>query len=133
MPGVDYVIPRIDFLIENKERVKAYILLHGHDDEIGALPFIYEEVPAPIYGSSVTLKLLEIFTLHVKKDIRYDLRPVKATDVFKIAGRKSDKEDFCREEDFLRCFCRRKKEKCEKGSAGTADRSGIAGTGEIKS
>ncbi|MDY6094490.1 MAG: ribonuclease J [Candidatus Enteromonas sp.] len=88
MPGVDYVIPRIDFLIENKERVKAYILLHGHDDEIGALPFIYEEVPAPIYGSSVTLKLLEIFTLHVKKDIHYDLRPVKATDVFKIAGRK---------------------------------------------
>lgn len=88
MPGVDYVIPRIDYLVANKSRVKAYILLHGHDDEIGALPFIYEQVPAPIYGSSVSLKLLEIFTLHVKKEISYDLHPVKPTDTFMVAGRK---------------------------------------------
>ena len=55
MPGVDYVIPRYDYLEENKKRIRAYFLLHGHDDEIGALAYIYEKCPAPVYGSKVTL------------------------------------------------------------------------------
>ena len=88
MPGIDYVIPRYDYLVENKSRVKAYFLLHGHDDEIGALPYMYPEVPAPVYGSSVTLAMLKVFTTHVNKDPNmYDLRPVAATSAFKVAGR----------------------------------------------
>ena len=47
-PGVDYVIPRFDYLVENKDRIRAYFLLHGHDDEIAALPYIYPEAPAPV-------------------------------------------------------------------------------------
>ena len=88
MPGVDYVIPRYDYLVENKSRVRAYFLLHGHDDEIGALAYIYPEVPAPVYGSAVTLAMLSLFTTHVKKDPKmYDLRPVGPSSTFKVAGR----------------------------------------------
>ena len=88
MPGVDYVIPRYDYLVENKARVRAYFLLHGHDDEIGALAYIYPEVPAPVYGSAVTLAMLSLFTAHVKKDPKmYDLRPVGPSSTFKVAGR----------------------------------------------
>ena len=54
MPGVDYVIPRFDYLVENKSRIKAYFLTHGHDDCIGALSYVYSEAPAPIYCSKVT-------------------------------------------------------------------------------
>lgn len=88
MPGIDYVIPRFDYLIENKHRVKAYLLLHGHDDEVGALAYIYPEVPAPIYGSQATLTMLEIFTKHVKKDpSMFELHPVEPSSTFKVAGR----------------------------------------------
>lgn len=88
MPGVDYVIPRYDYLIENKSRVRAYFLLHGHDDEVGALAYIYPDVPAPIYGSQVTLAMLNIFTQHVKKDPKmYDLHVVEPSSTFKVAGR----------------------------------------------
>ena len=88
MPGVDYVIPRYDYLAENKSRIRAYFLLHGHDDEIGALAYMYEEAPAPIYGSEVTLSMLKLFTAHVKKDPSvFDLRPVAPSSTFKVSGR----------------------------------------------
>lgn len=89
MPGVDYVIPRYDYLVENKERVKAYLLLHGHDDEVGALAYIYKHVPAPIYGTKATLAMLGIFTKHVKLDPHmYNLNPVEPSGTIEIAGRK---------------------------------------------
>lgn len=89
MPGVDYVIPQYDFLVEHKDQIKGYFLLHGHDDEIGALAFIYKDCPAPVYGSKVTLSMLSIFTAHVKRDPKmYDLHPVEPTSTFTVAGRK---------------------------------------------
>ncbi len=88
MPGVDYVIPRLDYLFENKDRIKGYFLTHGHDDVLGALAFIYKEAPAPIYGSRVSLEMLKMFTLHVHKDPKmYDLHPVEPSSVFQVAGR----------------------------------------------
>ena len=57
-PGVDYIIPNFSYLVENKERVKAYFLPHGHDDEIGGLAYLYKDVPAPIYGSKVTIAMM---------------------------------------------------------------------------
>jgi len=88
MPGVDYVIPRYDYLVENKDRIRAYFLLHGHDDEVGALAYIYPDAPAPVYGSHVTLAMLKLFTEHVKKDPKmYDLHVVEPTSTFKVAGR----------------------------------------------
>ena len=89
MPGIDYVIPQYDYLKENKDRIKAYFLLHGHDDETGAIAYIYPDAPAPVYGSAVTLQMLKIFTKHIgrDKDDKYDLRVVAPTSTFKVAGR----------------------------------------------
>ena len=89
MPGIDYIIPNYDYLLENKDRIKAYFLTHGHDDQTGALAFFYEQCPAPIYGSKVTLTMLQMFTRHVGRDPKmYDLHPVEPSCSFQLAGRK---------------------------------------------
>jgi ribonuclease J len=55
MPGVDYIIPNIRYLVENKDMVKAIILTHGHEDHIGGLPFVLQQLKVPIYGASLTI------------------------------------------------------------------------------
>ena len=57
--GIDIVIPDITYLIENKEKVKAILLTHGHEDHVGALPYVLKELSVPIYGSKLTLGLVE--------------------------------------------------------------------------
>ncbi len=56
--GVDIVVPDITFLLENRDKVSAIILTHGHEDHIGALPFILPYVNVPVYGSPFTLALV---------------------------------------------------------------------------
>jgi len=53
--GVDFVIPDFDFLTENREKVRAIILTHGHEDHIGALPYLLKSVPVPVYATPLTL------------------------------------------------------------------------------
>ncbi len=57
LPGVDIVIPDITYLRENQERLRAILLTHGHEDHIGALPYVLDEVEAPVYGTPFTLAL----------------------------------------------------------------------------
>ena len=57
--GIDLVIPDISYLEENARRVRAFILTHGHEDHIGALPYVLPRVKAPIYGTKLTIGLLE--------------------------------------------------------------------------
>ncbi|WP_294241346.1 ribonuclease J [Pseudobutyrivibrio sp.] len=59
MPGVDALIPDISYIKENKERFKGIILTHGHEDHIGALPYILLDVKAPVYGTPLTIALVE--------------------------------------------------------------------------
>ena len=88
MPGIDYVIPDFSYLKAKKEQVRGYFLLNGHDDQIGALAYIYQDVPAPVYGSAVTLGMLKIFMKHVDMDPNmFDLHVVEPSSSFKVAGR----------------------------------------------
>jgi len=57
--GVDVVIPRLDFIVQKKDKLKGIILTHGHEDHIGALPWLMPYVDAPIYSSRFTLSLVE--------------------------------------------------------------------------
>ncbi len=57
MLGIDIVIPDLTYLIENKERVKAIFLTHGHEDHIGALSYVLRHVNVPVYGTRLTLAL----------------------------------------------------------------------------
>lgn len=57
IPGVDYMIPNPNYLIENKDRIKAYILTHGHDESMSGLKYFYNKAPAPIYCTKQTYGL----------------------------------------------------------------------------
>lgn len=59
MLGVDLVIPDIQYLKENEEKVKAILLSHGHEDHIGALPYVLGQINVPVYGTKLTLGLVE--------------------------------------------------------------------------
>jgi ribonuclease J len=60
MWGVDLVIPDFGYLLDKKEHVKAVILTHGHEDHVGALPYLLREIPVPVYGTRLTIGLAEV-------------------------------------------------------------------------
>ena len=59
MLGVDIVIPDIQYVIENKERLKGIFLTHGHEHAIGAVSYVLEQIDAPVYGSKLTIALVK--------------------------------------------------------------------------
>ena len=60
MYGVDIVIPDITYLVKNKDRIRGIVLTHGHEDHIGALPYLLREAPAPVYATALTIGLVEL-------------------------------------------------------------------------
>lgn len=59
MPGVDLVIPDFTYVKENASKLKGILITHGHEDHIGSIPYLLKDVKAPIYGSEITLTLID--------------------------------------------------------------------------
>ena len=88
LPGVDIVIPDIAYLLANRDKVKAILLTHGHEDHIGALPFVLEQLNVPVYGSRLTLALVENKMKEHPK-VKFKGISVKPRNVLKLGDRKS--------------------------------------------
>ncbi len=86
MPGVDYVIPDVQYLIKNKNRVAAIFLTHGHEDHIGALPYVLREINVPVYGTRMTLGIVvnKLREFHLEKKV--SLMQVSAGESVKIGS-----------------------------------------------
>ena len=88
MPGIDLVIPDITYLENNSDRVQGIVLTHGHEDHIGAIPYILQKLSVPIYGTRLTLGIIENKLQEHTLPWKADLRCVKAGDVIRL-GRPS--------------------------------------------
>jgi len=84
MLGIDYVIPDISWLRERSDQVRAICLTHGHEDHIGALPFVLQELNVPIYGTALTLGFVNEKLKEYKLDDQVDLRVIKPRDTVEL-------------------------------------------------
>ncbi len=84
LPGIDLVTPDFTYLIENREHVRALILTHGHEDHIGATPFLLAELDLPVYGTAFTLALVERRLEAHEREEPVRMHEVKPGDVLEI-------------------------------------------------
>jgi len=84
MLGIDYVIPDISWLRERSDNIRAICLTHGHEDHIGALPFVLQELNVPIYGTALTLGFVNEKLKEYKLDGLVELITVKPRDCVEL-------------------------------------------------
>ena len=85
LPGVDIIVPDISYLLENKHKVRGIIITHGHEDHIGGLPYVLNELKIPVYGSKLTLALIES-KLREFKGVEFQGVEVKPKTIVKIGS-----------------------------------------------
>ncbi len=82
--GVDFVIPDIGYVLENRSRFRGILLTHAHDDHIGALPYLLRQIRAPIYGTALTCAMVRERLKEWQLDKEVELIVVKPRQIFNI-------------------------------------------------
>ena len=86
MPGVEVVIPNLDYLTENADRVRAIMITHGHEDHIGAVPYVVDQVAAPVYAPPMAVELLRHKLRESRRLDKTDLRIARPGDTVRAGG-----------------------------------------------
>ena len=90
MLGIDLVIPDISYLVKNADRVRGILITHGHEDHIGAIPYILKQINVPIYGTRLSLGILEGKLDEIDPGYEPDLYTVEAGDVINLGVFKAE-------------------------------------------
>lgn len=86
MPGIDIVIPDVTYLVKNRQKIRGIVITHGHEDHIGAIPYFLKEMNVPIYGTRLTLGLVEVKLKEFNLLSKTKLHRVKPGDVVKLGS-----------------------------------------------
>jgi ribonuclease J len=78
MLGIDFVVPDVQYLVENREKIRGIFLTHGHEDHIGAIPLVLPRLDAPLYGTPLTLALVENKMLDLRVTYKPEYNQVQA-------------------------------------------------------
>ena len=90
MPGVDLVIPDVSYLVENAHKIRGILITHGHEDHIGAVPYILQQIHAPIYGTRLSLGIIEGKLDEYPAPTEPELYTVEAGDVVSLGVFKAE-------------------------------------------
>src|SRR4030042_397332 len=80
MPGIDYIIPDFSYIRKQRSKVKGIVITHGHEDHIGAIPYLLHEVNAPIYATTLTIGIIQSRLEELPPKHEPEFREVKPRD-----------------------------------------------------
>ncbi len=86
MLGIDLVIPDVTYLEEHQDKLRGIVLTHGHEDHIGALPYVLKRIHTPVYGTRLTLGIVENKLMEHRFDVQPKLFCVEAGDTVRLGG-----------------------------------------------
>ena len=90
MLGVDLVIPDISYLVKNADKIRGILITHGHEDHIGAIPYLLQQINVPIYGTRLSLGIIEGKISEHKLPYEPDFYTVEAGDVINLGAMKAE-------------------------------------------
>lgn len=86
MPGIDIVLPDITYLMENRDKVRGIFLTHGHEDHIGAVPYVLKQMSVPVYGARLTMGILDMKLLEHGVTLNPKSRIIEPGEVVRVGS-----------------------------------------------